>query len=248
MVAASAGRPSKVVMQRDRRQPFPHFTPTMMYSSKNPLSFKNRTADSGVNSFDRNSHTLMRSRNFSACSGSAISRKGSRPWTSQRAGGSPFCERASNCARTNSPIAQSSNPSMTGPVRRFPVKNTLRRGTTRPVSSTSPSNAASSTEGKHNASGRIVDLREGTVCTLKTLFRMRNLNSTMYCLLDAFHNPLCCLSRESRTDAVHLVEHPVCRLRRPPRHFELTLRHDDIHGCGIEVDPEADSKTAKDCT
>src|SRR5437773_5585930 len=92
---------------------------------------------------------------------------------------------------------------MTGPVRKLAMKNTPRRGMTRPVSSTSPSNAASSTEGKHNDSGRIVARREAASCTLKTLFRMRNLNSTIYCLLDVFgHNQLCCLSRELRTDVV----------------------------------------------
>ena len=163
----------------------------MMYSSKNPLSLRNRTADSGVNSLDRNSQTLIRSRRRSAWSGSAISRKGSSPWTSHFAGGSPFCDNASICAFTNSPIAQSSKPSITGPVRKFDRKNTPRRGVTRPVSSTSPSSAASSTDGRHNDSGRIVALRGGS-CRLKTLFRMRNRNSTIYCLLDVFqHNQLC---------------------------------------------------------
>src|SRR5213078_2365848 len=94
---------------------------------------------------------------------------------------------------------------MTGPVRKFAREKTPRRGITRPVSSTSPSNAASSTDGKHNDNGRIVARREGTSCTLKTLFRMRNLSSTIYCLLDAFgHNTLCSLSRELRTDVVQL--------------------------------------------
>src|SRR6476660_4516067 len=80
---------------------------------------------------------------------------------------------------------------MTGPVRRNERKKTPRRGITRPVSSTSPSNAASSTDGKHSESGRIVDRRGAASCTLKTLLRMRNLSSTIYFLLDALgHNQL----------------------------------------------------------
>src|SRR5262249_43937963 len=188
---------------------------TMMYSSKKPLSLRNRTADSGVNSLDRNSQTLIRSRSRSVCSGSAISRKGSNPWTSHFAGGSPFCERASSWALTNSPKAQSSNPSINGPVRRLPVKNTPRRGITRPTSSTSPNNAGSSTDGKHSDKGRIVERRAEPSCELKTLLRMRNLNSTINASSNVSeHNQLCCLSRESRTDVVQL------RLRLP---------HDDVH-------------------
>src|SRR5207249_10436022 len=75
----------------------------------------------------------------------------------------------------------------------FPTRRSsdLRRGMRRPSSSTSPSSAASSTDGKHNDNGRIVDRREGTSRVLKTLFRMRNRNSTIYCLLDLFgHNQL----------------------------------------------------------
>src|SRR5262245_47980930 len=61
---------------------------------------------------------------------------------------------------------------------------------TRPPSSTSPSNAASSTVGKHNESGRMVD-RFGGSCILNTLFRMRNRSSTINCLLDVL-NPCSC--------------------------------------------------------
>src|SRR5215510_14188274 len=99
------------------------------------------------------------------------------------------------------------------------MENTPRRGTTRPTSSTSPSKAASSTDGKQSDNGRIVARRNGTSCMLKTLFRMRNLSSTIYCLLDVFgHNRLCSLLRELRTEVV-----PFCSV--------LRLTHDDLYRC-----------------
>ena len=67
----------------------------------------------------------------------------------------------------------------------------------------SAQDAASSTEGRQRESGRIVGRRDALSCALKTLFRMRNLNSTINCLLDGFeHNQLCRLCPESRTDVV----------------------------------------------
>src|SRR4030095_6135033 len=63
------------------------------------------------------------------------------------------------------------------------IKKTPLRGTRRPTSSTSPSSAASSTDGQSKANGRIVD-RRTFWCGTKTVFRIRNRNSTISSLLE----------------------------------------------------------------
>src|SRR5262245_526237 len=92
---------------------------------------------------------------------------------------------------------------MTCPVRWDEIENTPRRGTKRPVLSTSPSSAASSIDGHSKANGRIVDRRTAWAGA-KTVFRIRNRNSTIsFPPADAFTNTLLTLLlNASRTEEV----------------------------------------------
>src|ERR1041385_2433749 len=67
---------------------------------------------------------------------------------------------------------------MTGPVRGKDRTNSPRRGTRRPISSTSPSKAASSTVGQYIETGRMIPFRLG-LWAVKTVLRIRNFSSTI---------------------------------------------------------------------